>query len=175
MKIIYLALLTFTLAAHQLAAQLSYKTRGSTICVKDPLSPLMLYTNGPGTIIPFEDGQMLEVGRTYSIIAIPEPDYTFTSWNPVEVFTLTSIVLDTISDPGTVITNTITSVTLSAVPRYIGAQSLRFTMEPEEVLYSSNGNTLTRSVGWQANFVPLISSDLRRRRDPDESLTNAIR
>jgi hypothetical protein len=175
MKSIYLALLTLTLAEHQLAAQLSYKTRGSTTCVKEVLSPLMLYTNGPGTISPFEDGQMHEVGRTYYMIAIPEPGYAFTSWNPAEVFTLTSIVLDTIPIPGTVITNTNTSVTLSPVPRYTGAQRLRFTMEPVEVLYNNNGNTLTRSYGLQANFVPLITSDLRQRRDPEENLTNAIR
>ena len=85
---------------------------------------------------------------------VPDLGYAFTNRNPVEVFTLTSVIWDTITDPGTVITNISISVILSPVPQFIASQPLRFTMQAEELLYSSNGNTLTRSFGWQATLCP---------------------
>jgi hypothetical protein len=149
MKIIYLLLLTFIMAAQQLPAQLSDDNHGSAIKASDvSYAPLLLYTSGSGRIIPFEDGQMLPVGRRYFMIAIPDRGYVFTNWMPVSVFTTTAIVTN--NGVPTVLTNTITSTG----PAYTRCPALIFTMQPVEVIEDNSLLTISVSEGWQANFVP---------------------
>ena len=114
-------------------------------------APLHLFINGAGGVSPLLDGQMLEVGQSYTMTAIPDSGFAFSSWQPVNVFTFTSYVLDA---GGGVSTNI--SVNASPVPQYINTPSLSFTMEPVEVLFDNPGvMTLTRDSGWQANFEPV--------------------
>lgn len=42
--------------------------------------PLSLQINGVGTVSPLRDGQILEVGKTYSVNAVPARDYSFGGW-----------------------------------------------------------------------------------------------
>jgi hypothetical protein len=164
MKSIYL-LLALILTVQQLPAQTSddiHGFRGKNNNAS--YAPLLLFTNGPGRIYPFQSGRMLQVGREYYMIAIPDRGYVFTNWNEVNVFTITSAEIDFNTSPPT--TNFITSTVLSPVPAYTRNPLLRFTMEPEQVLYNINGNSLTESIGWQANFVPL-TRDVSHRRDPE--------
>jgi len=115
-------------------------------------APLQLFVTGSGVVLPFHDGQMLEVGRNYSMIAIPDRGYAFTNWNPVDVFTFIETTLDSSGDPQSV-TNTV----LSPVPEFTSDPRLRFTMAPVSVLYDVPGvRTITMTEGWQANFVPVI-------------------
>jgi hypothetical protein len=50
-------------------------------------APLFIITNGMGKIFPFHDGEMLEVGRKYDMVAVPDRGYEFSSWQPVTIFT----------------------------------------------------------------------------------------
>jgi len=112
-------------------------------------APLLLFTNGPGRVAPLHDGQMLEVGRAYTMVAIPDPGCAFTNWNPVVVFTFVEYVYN----PAGGFT-TVTSTVVSAVPQFSTTPALRFSMEPVQVILNDPGvRTITRSVGWQANLV----------------------
>jgi hypothetical protein len=53
------------------------------------LAPLYVFTNGDGTITPYQSGQMLEVGQTYDLTATPDFGYEFSSWEPVDVSVIT--------------------------------------------------------------------------------------
>jgi hypothetical protein len=149
MKIIFSLLLTSILAVQQLPAQPSDDNHGSAVRASDAsYAPLLLYTNGAGRIIPFEDGQMLQVGRRYFMIAIPDRGCVFANWTPVSVFTTTAIVTN--NGVPTVLTNTITSTG----PAYTRCPALIFTMQPVEVIEENSLLTISVSEGWQANFVP---------------------
>jgi hypothetical protein len=113
-------------------------------------APLLLFTNGPGRIFPFEDGQMLEVGREYSMIAIPDRGYVFTNWTEVNVFTFIFTNYDAAGNP---VLPPVTSTVLSPVPTNIKDPILKFTMPPEIVL-ANTSIKITQDSGWQANFVP---------------------
>ena len=136
-----LLLLAAVLATEQLPAQ----------DFNDLYAPLMLYTNGDGRVLPFRDGQMLETGRRYSMIAIPSSGFAFSSWQPVVVFTFIEYTYDASHN---LVERTSTDVI--AEDEYITKPVLRFTMEPEEVLFDvPNVRTITESFGWQANFAPV--------------------
>lgn len=114
-------------------------------------APLQLFINGSGRVFPFHDGQKLEVGRDYTLTAIPDWGYAFTNWQPVNVFTIVQTTVDQYGAPLETVTNTV----LSPVPNYSSDPRLRFTIQPIYVLYDNPGvMTLTESEGWQANFVP---------------------
>jgi len=115
-------------------------------------APLRLFTNGAGRIFPFHDGQELQVGRTYVLRAVPDRGFVFSNWNQVNVFTLTTSEIDYNTSPP--ITNLVTSVDLSPLTAATTHPWLSFKMEPVTVLFNTNGNSLTLSIGWQANFVP---------------------
>ena len=118
----------------------------------DSYTPLMLFTNGNGRIFPFRDGQMLETGRTYFMAAIPDRGYAFSSWQPVVVFTF----IEYTRDPSG---NLVERTSEDTVPeaQFTRDPILRFTMQPEQVLFDiPNVRTVTESFGWQANFVPAI-------------------
>jgi hypothetical protein len=114
-------------------------------------APLHLFIDGAGEVSPLLDGEMLEVGRSYTMTAIPDTDFSFSSWQPVNVFTFTSFIVDV---GGGVITNM--SVIASPVPEYINTPSLSFNMQPEDLIYDNPGvSTMTEGRGWQANFEPV--------------------
>jgi hypothetical protein len=114
------------------------------------LAPLYLVTSGSGSITPFQDGQLLEVGTNYQMTAVPDSDFTFSSWQPVNVFVLTEVVLDSSGD-----LSTNTSTALSPIANYIETSTLTFTMQPVQVLTDNGVLTITENSGWQANFVPV--------------------
>ncbi len=117
------------------------------------LAPLYLATTGSGTISPFQNAQLLEVGQSYSMTATADPDFLFNNWQAVNVFTLTAYIIDV---SGSVpVTNINVSVTRSPRPEFFPTPVLQFTMQPEQLLYSTPASTLTECVGWQANFVPV--------------------
>ena len=134
--IVLLALLSFALQAPAQFSDVSYAS-------------LPVLTNGDGVVFFCHDGQMLEVGRRYAMLAIPDPEYEFTNWRKVNVFTFSEITFDASGNPSTT-----TSVIVSPTPDVITEPLLIFTMEPQVVLFSVPGvREVTSSVGWQANFV----------------------
>ena len=85
-----LLLLAAILAVQELPAQTASDIPRSVAQDSgDSYAPLMLFTNGGGRIVPYQDGQMLETGRTYVMVAIPSRGFAFSSWQPVVVFTFT--------------------------------------------------------------------------------------
>jgi hypothetical protein len=73
----------------------------------------------------------------------------FTNWTRADVFTFYEVSTD---PSGHSVTNTSTVVSL--VPSFARNPMLQFTMQPEYVLVDIPGvRTITRSSGWQANFV----------------------
>src|ERR1700677_1244561 len=83
---------------------------------QDTLAPLYLFTNGDGTISPYQSGQMLDVGQTYDLTATAANGYEFNSWQPVNVFIFTQTSYDSNGDP--ILPPTVSIVT-SVVPTNI--------------------------------------------------------
>src|SRR5262249_50798308 len=80
--------------------------------------------------------------------------YLFSSWQPVNVFTITSFVIDTNGN-----TFPVVSTTLSPMPSYANQPYLDFVMQPVTMIYNNPGvRTITKSSGWQANFGPILLS-----------------
>jgi len=150
MKSIGLLLFVFNLAIQSLTAQTVDSQRPTP--GNRTYAPLNLFINGAGRIVPFEAGQMLCVGRSYTMLALPDRGYVLESWQPVNVFTSIIIYLD---NNGEFVTNTATTV--APLPVYFNRRALRFTMQPEIVIVdNSPGFKIISSEGWQANFVPRI-------------------
>ena len=106
---------------------------------------LYLSTTGAGSIAPFYTGEVLQAGTNYVMTAIPAAGYSFTNWNPINVFTFTSCVAPT---------NSIVSIVAQPQTNFIEGAVLHFTMQPEQVILTTPGiRTITKGVGWQANFV----------------------
>ncbi len=115
-------------------------------------APLLVFTNGSGSVSPLQYGQLLEVGQTYSMQGIPGDGYVFSSWQPVNVFTFTEVTFDGSGEPLPPTTNTV----LSPVWSYTYSSTLDFTMQPVVVIYDYPGvRTITQGFGWQANFEPV--------------------
>jgi hypothetical protein len=110
-------------------------------------APLHLFINGAGSVSPFHDGQLLEVGLSYDMVAVPDSGSAFSSWQPVNVFGFITRVIDA---GGTVQTNI--SVVSSPVAEYFTTPTLSFTLAPEELLSDTPAITVTKAGGWQANF-----------------------
>jgi hypothetical protein len=137
------------LGTTQLFGQTSIDTNTPAMATADvSYAPLLLLTNDDGKVVPLQNGQMLEVGRTYRLAAVPNPGYTFTNWTLVYAYTLTTVF---VAGPGVLATN-VTS-TLSRVPDYITRRVIKFRMQAPEVIFDSPANTLTRTVGWEPEFV----------------------
>jgi hypothetical protein len=112
-------------------------------------APLTVLTNGGGVVFFCHAGEMLEVGRRYAMLAVPDPGYEFTNWTRVDVFTISEIHLDESGNP-----TTITSTVVSPTPDVITDPVLIFTMEPQVVILNVPGvRQITETIGWQANFV----------------------
>ncbi len=80
---------------------------------------------------------------------IPDSGSVFSSWQPVNVFTLFEVVWDASGDQ-----YTNTSSVAALIPEYVETSVLTFTVQPGQVLLDNPGVTmLTESRGWQANFV----------------------
>ena len=113
-------------------------------------APLLLFVDGPGNVVPFHDGQMLEAGRDYVMTANPDRGQKFANWSPVTVFTMVEYVADESGDVSAV-TNTV----MSPEGVFSRNRTLRFQVQPAEVILEIPGvKTVMRSSGWQANFVP---------------------
>ncbi len=115
-------------------------------------APLFLFTSGAGSVSPLQDGQLLEVGQTYDMEAIPDDGYVFSSWQPVNVFNFSQIVYDPIT---LLPASTNMSTVPSPVPNFIEQPLLAFTMQPESVIVDTPSLMTTENSGWQANFVPV--------------------
>jgi len=150
----FLLLGILSLALHLPRQLLADDARQNLNRVVVPLAPLLLFTTGSGQIVPYHDGQMLEIGRRYVMTAVPERGYEFTNWNPVNVFTLVEQILD---ESGNI--ETVTNIVTSPVPRFTERPALMFEMQPEVVIYDSPALTIIKSVGWQANFVAVQQDD----------------
>jgi hypothetical protein len=144
-------LLGFVFALQQLPARTPEDFHASTI--KDSRvtnAPLFLSVTGKGRVFPFRDGQMLQVGREYTMIAVPDRGYIVTNWVKVIVFTETEYVYDQNGNPLPAITSVIRSPT-----EYTGNPVLKFTMQPVDVILNvPDVTTITVTTEWQANFVP---------------------
>jgi hypothetical protein len=136
-NIVFVILMTLCLARHGHA--------------QGTLVPLPLFTDGNGSITPFQDGQLLEAGQTYEMTAIPDAGFAFSSWQPVNVYTETTYIISTLG--GSTTTNINTSTVNSPLPATSEQATLDFTMQPMDVIYDSENSTLTVISGWQANFV----------------------
>jgi hypothetical protein len=161
MKSIYI-LITLMSLALQISGQIVDDKHGPDCGNRDVTNaPLELIIVGSGQVFPFHDGQMLEVGRRYSMIAIPDRGYAFTNWQPVNVFNFTEITIDPQGNTNPPIISTV----VSPVPEFTSDPRLSFTMQPVEVIFDVPGvRTITMSKGWQANFVPAIRGGGPRRR-----------
>jgi len=113
-------------------------------------APLCLFINGGGSVSSLTNAQLLVVGQSYKMVAIPDAGFAFSSWQPVNVFTVTTTVL--------MMNETYTNVSVSAVPvpTYTDQPALNFVMQPVDVIQDSPGLTMTMSSGWQANFEPMV-------------------
>jgi hypothetical protein len=150
MKIIHVLLLAFALATPQLPAQTPDDITGYAARNREvSYAPLSLFISGEGKIVPFDDGQMLQVGREYVMRATPDRGYVFTNWTPVILFTFTEFITDQF---GNIIARSTTVASPS--PEQVKDPLLRFTMQPEEVLFDSPARKITMRTGWQANFAP---------------------
>ena len=115
------------------------------------LAPLYVFTNGDGSITPYQSGQMLEAGQTYDLTATPDAGYQFVSWEPVDVFIITTTnylngepIFPIVSiDPLVVATN-------------VYGADLEFTMQDVTDITAEGENpNIVQAFGWQANFEPL--------------------
>lgn len=115
------------------------------------LAPLYLFTSGAGSITPFQNGDLLQVGQSNNMTASPDSGYTFSSWQLVNVFIITQTNFD---GPGNPILPPITSIVPSLVPQFNYQPELGFIMQPL-MMISPNGQNpnIAETVGWQANFV----------------------
>jgi Divergent InlB B-repeat domain len=111
-------------------------------------APLPLFINGAGQVTPYQDGQMLQVGQSYEMTAIPDAGSLFSSWQPVNVFTFVQAQFDAAGNPLPPIISTVDS----PVPSYSLDPVLDFTMQAPSVIANNPGLSVTQSSGWQANF-----------------------
>jgi hypothetical protein len=115
-------------------------------------APLYLFTNGDGSITPYQSGQMLEVGQTYTITATPAAGYEFSSWQPVNVF----IFIQTNYNGGQPVLPPIESMDESLIPTNIYGADLEFTLQSVTMLSAEGANpVIYQASGWQADFVPV--------------------
>lgn len=130
---------------------------GRQCLAQGALAPLFLYTSGPGSITPLQDGQLLDVGQSYSMTAVPGSGSVFSGWQQDNVFMFTEVVTDA---SGNLVTTT--SIVPSPADGYSATTpTLTFTMQPMTVTLDIPGvSTITESTGWQADFasVPEPSS-----------------
>jgi hypothetical protein len=112
-------------------------------------APLVLFISGPGQVLPYHDGQLLEVGADYRMLAIPNRGAVFAGWNQVNLFVTTVATID-----GAGYATNVTSTDISPMPISVRSPFLRFTVQPTNVLEEIPGYLSIKQItGWQANFV----------------------
>jgi hypothetical protein len=136
------------LGVHQLSPQTVGDLHASVVKDNNATNaPLFLSITGEGRVVPFHDGEMLQVGRKYIMAAIPDRDYVFTNWTEVQVF----ILITSVTNNG----ETFPTTNTVEVPLvFTNNPVLRFTQQSVNVLFSSPDSSLTESTEWRANFVP---------------------
>ena len=113
---------------------------------------LSLFITAGGTVSPLTNGQFLEVGQTYNMVASPDSGFVFSSWEPVNVFTFTTYTIDPSKN-----TNAVVSVVESPLPIFTNQPSLNFVMQPVVVIENNPGvMSITKNAGWQANFGAIL-------------------
>jgi hypothetical protein len=115
------------------------------------LAPLYVFTTGDGSVTPYQSGQMLEVGQTYTIMATPAAGYEFSSWQPVNVF----IFIQTNFNGGNPVLPPVESIDESLIPTNIYGADLEFTMQGMMLSQEGANPVISETSGWQANFVPV--------------------
>jgi hypothetical protein len=122
-------------------------------CSQGTLTPLYLFISGSGSVTPLQNGQSLEVGQSYEMTAVPDPGFTFSSWQPVDVFTTTQTNFDGFGNP---ILPPVVSTVATPVPSYTFQPVLDFTMQAEQQVTPVGSNpSIVEDFGWQANFMPI--------------------
>lgn len=145
-----LALAAFALSSE--AQSLGSQDNPRLLSSSGSQAPLMLFINGPGRVLPFHDGQMLEVGPEYRMQAIPDRGAVFAGWNVVQVFTDNEVIYDSSNNATT--NKSIVTVLQEPISIRTRGPILRFTVQPATLLLDIPGvRTLTQTIGWQANFV----------------------
>jgi hypothetical protein len=115
-------------------------------------APLLLYTNGTGSISNLCCGQMLQVGQRYIMTAVPDRSSQFNMWRRVKK----SVEVKTIIYPSSVIIITTNTVVLPASMPLKTAR-MSFVMEPVTVQVRNDNpgtSVITTCYGWRAEFVP---------------------
>lgn len=132
-----------------LAVMLAVQRLPAQSGTEGPSAPLLLCTNGCGTISPYNNGQMLEVGHNYTLSACPASGFSFDGWRQVTMATTVQVTRYP-SDAWEITTNTY------VVRRgRIFVHSLYIIVPAVSVSVSSNGpsvTTVTRTEGWEADF-----------------------
>jgi hypothetical protein len=150
-----LLLLAVMLAVQRAPAQMADGSQVSPVQDGDAsYSPIFLFTNGGGQILTFhfKDGQLLQAGRRYSMVAIPDPGFVFANWQMVSVFSFMEITRTPDGSENPPIVSTVTT----PVPEYFYRPTLDFLMVPEDMIIDDPGvRIVSFSIGWQANFVPI--------------------
>lgn len=142
-SLVFLTLFCLTV---RLSAQVSGEEPKSSSQTK---APLELFTTGSGRIIPYQNGQMLSIGKSYTMTAIPDRGYAFAGWNRVNVF----IFIETFSDGSGNLATSIHTV-VSPIGEWIKKRPLQFQVQPGEVIFDQpRVRTIVQRSGWQANFV----------------------
>jgi len=147
----FFLLLAVLLGAHQLPAQTLSDIRASV--VKDSNvtnAPLFLSITGEGRVVPFHDGEMLQVGRKYTMVGIPDRENVFSNWATINVFVTTEITFDQNGNQLPPLVSTVSSPPLN----YTNVPVLKFTIQPVNVIFSNNIFSISEYTEWQANFVP---------------------
>jgi hypothetical protein len=123
---------------------------GQSFAQGDISAPLLLFTNGAGSVSLFQGGQLLVVGQNYEMEGVPDSGFEFSSWQPVDVFT-TFEVFEDIS--GNLQTNV--NVISSPENEYTLQPVLDFTMQSVTLVLDTESTIITETGGWQVNFVPV--------------------
>jgi hypothetical protein len=122
-------------------------------CSQGTLTALYLFISGSGSVTPLQNGQLIEAGQSYEMTAVPDPGFAFSSWQPVNVFTLAQTNFDGSGNP---ILPPVVSTVANPVPSYTFQPVLDFTMQAEQEVTPDGSNpSIVEDFGWQANFVPI--------------------
>ena len=113
--------------------------------------PSQTLTNGNGYVFEIRERARHDQQDEVTVVAIPARGYVFSSWQPVNVFSISQV---TIGANGQVNPPTISSV-FSPIPQYSYDPVLRFVPQPVTVLFDNPGvQEIAQQECWQANFVP---------------------
>ena len=118
---------------------------------------LIVQIIGSGTVSPNYNGALLQVGRNYSMTAIPAKGCVLTNWKVVNFFLLTNTDFNEMGQP----VSTNTSIIPSVLPGTNDNPTLNFEMFAPMLLYistvtnsdSATNSTITEQRGYQAIFA----------------------